>query len=134
MNVEKSEVVKLQIEQDIVICRQRARILATELKFSLVDQTKLVTAVSEIARNTLIHGGGGSALFEVLAKGARYGLRITFEDHGPGIANIQQAMSDGFSTGGGLGLGLGGAKRLSNDFEIVSRVGEGTRVILTRWK
>jgi serine/threonine-protein kinase RsbT len=99
-----------------------------------VDQTKIVTAASELARNTMTHGGGGTALIEAIANGSRRGLRVTFEDFGPGIADLQQAMKDGFTTGGGLGLGLSGAKRLSNEFEISSRPGEGTRITIVRWK
>jgi serine/threonine-protein kinase RsbT len=100
----------------------------------LVDQTKLVTAASEIARNTTKYGGGGNVLIEVLSDGLRTGLRLTFEDRGPGIVDLNLAMKDGFTTGHGMGLGLGGAKRLVNDFEIQSTVGLGTRVVLTRWK
>jgi serine/threonine-protein kinase RsbT len=102
--------------------------------FSLVDQTKLVTAASELARNTLSYGGGGTALLETMTNGSRVGLRVTFQDSGPGIADISLAMKDGYTTGGGLGLGLSGAKRLSNEFEITSRVGEGTKVSIGRWK
>ena len=105
-----------------------------DLGFSLVDQTKVITAASELGRNTIQHGGGGQALVEVINDGARRGLRLTFEDRGPGIADISLAMRDGFSTQGGLGLGLSGAKRLSNEFAIVSSPGEGTRVVITRWK
>jgi serine/threonine-protein kinase RsbT len=99
-----------------------------------VDQTKIVTAASELARNTLDHGGGGTARLEAVSDNGRAGLRLTFEDHGPGIADIALAMTDGYTTGSGLGLGLGGAKRLSNDFYLWSRTGEGTRVTITRWK
>jgi serine/threonine-protein kinase RsbT len=105
-----------------------------ELGFSLVDQTKIVTAASELARNTVTHGGGGLARIEVVQDGPRRGLRLTFEDHGPGIADVAQAMKDGFSTGGGLGLGLSGAKRLSNEFTMTSEPGAGTCVTITRWK
>jgi serine/threonine-protein kinase RsbT len=101
--------------------------------FSLVDQTKVVTAASELARNTIIYGGGGSMLMETL-NGPRTGLRLTFEDKGPGIADISMALRDGFTTGSGLGLGLGGAKRLVSEFDIVSQPGEGTKVTITRWK
>jgi serine/threonine-protein kinase RsbT len=124
----------LRGDDDIVRARQAVRQWAVELRFSLVDQTKIVTAASEIARNTVVHAGGGSVRLETLAEGARQGLRLTFEDKGPGIPSIEQAMKDGFTSGGGLGLGLGGAKRLSNEFAIESRVGEGTRVMLTRWR
>jgi serine/threonine-protein kinase RsbT len=119
---------------DVVQVRQAVRTWAVELGFSLVDQTKVVTAASELARNTAIYGGGGTVRLEMLNDGARRGLRLTFEDKGPGIADVEKALKDGFTTGSGLGLGLGGARRLSNEFEIVSRVGEGTRVTITRWK
>jgi serine/threonine-protein kinase RsbT len=117
-----------------VLIRQLAREWAVAAGFSLVDQTKLVTAASELARNAVQYGGGGSCRVEALNDGAKRGVRLVFEDHGPGIADIDQAMRDGFTTGGGLGLGLGGAKRLVNDFEISSRPGEGTRVTITRWR
>jgi serine/threonine-protein kinase RsbT len=113
--------------------RQRVRARATELRFSLVDQTKLVTAASELARNALTYGGGGSAEIEVLGADKRRGVRVVFTDKGPGIANVEEAMRDGFTTGSGLGLGLGGAKRLVNEFEIESTVGKGTRIAITRW-
>jgi serine/threonine-protein kinase RsbT len=121
-------------DADVVAVRQRVRALAVESGFSLVDQTKIVTAASELARNTVVHGGGGTAELELLVEGGRRGVRLTFRDHGPGIADIQTAMRDGFTTGGGLGLGLGGAKRLSNEFDIQSRPGEGTVVRITRWR
>jgi serine/threonine-protein kinase RsbT len=124
----------IRTSEDIVIVRQQVRAWSTKLGFGLVDQTKLVTAASELARNTLSYGGGGVALLETVGKASRLGLRVTFEDHGPGIADIAKAMQDGYTTGGGLGLGLSGAKRLSNEFEISSRVGEGTRVSIVRWK
>ena len=110
--------------------------LATQLYlgFGLVDQTKMVTAASELARNMVIYGGGGTVRIDRPDNDGRQGLRLTFEDRGPGIADIERALKDGFTTGNGLGLGLGGAKRLSNEFEIVSRPGEGTRVTITRWK
>ena len=110
--------------------RQRA----VELGFNLVDQTKIVTAASELARNTLQYGGGGTVRLESLQEGARRGLRLVFEDRGPGIPNLELAMRDGYTTGSGLGLGLSGAKRLSNEFAIESRVGEGTRVTIVRWR
>jgi serine/threonine-protein kinase RsbT len=124
----------LERDEHIVIVRQTVRQRAVELGFSLVDQTKMVTAASELARNAIQHGGGGGALVEVVNDGARRGLRLTFEDHGPGIPDIALAMRDGYTTAGGLGLGLSGAKRLSNEFSIASVVGEGTRVVITRWK
>jgi serine/threonine-protein kinase RsbT len=120
--------------EDIVLVRQAVRAWAVELGFSLVDQTKIVTAASELARNTVIYGGGGTVSLEALADGARRGLRLTFEDEGPGIKDVEQAMKDGFTTGNGLGLGLSGAKRLSSEFSIVSTLGQGTRVTITRWK
>ena len=119
---------------DVVRVRQQVRVRALEIGLSLVDQTKIVTAASELARNTLDYGGGGEASIETLQGGARRGLRLVFEDQGPGIPDITRALTDGFTTGGGLGLGLSGAKRLSNEFDIHSVVGEGTRVTITRWR
>jgi serine/threonine-protein kinase RsbT len=124
----------LTTSEHIVIVRQAVRQRAIQIGFSLVDQTKIVTAASELARNTIQHGGGGQAIIEVVSDGARRGLRLAFEDQGPGIADIALAMKDGFSTGGGLGLGLSGAKRLSSEFAISSTVDAGTRVVITRWK
>ena len=120
--------------EDVVLVRQVVRAWAVDLGFSLVDQTKIVTAASELARNTVIYGGGGTVTLNALTEGARRGLRLSFEDEGPGIKDIEQAMKDGFTTGTGLGLGLSGAKRLSSEFEIVSALGQGTRVTITRWK
>jgi len=120
--------------EHVVQVRQAVRLRAVELGFSLVDQTKIVTAASELARNTLTHGGGGQATIEVVVDGVRRGLRLGFEDDGPGIADVEKAMKDGFSTAGGLGLGLSGAKRLSNEFSISSAPGLGTRIFITRWK
>ncbi len=134
MAAPKSESIPLRTGEDVVLARQHVRRLTQELGFSLVDQTKMVTAVSELARNTVTHGGGGALMSEVLDEGPRRGLRLTFEDHGPGIADIQQAMKDGYTTSGGLGLGLGGARRLSNEFAITSTPGHGTRVTIVRWK
>jgi serine/threonine-protein kinase RsbT len=133
MAVVSTENVPVKSEPDVVAVRRRVREVSTQLGFSLVDQTKVITAASELARNTIIYGGGGSMQVETL-NGPRKGLRLTFEDKGPGIPDIELALRDGFTTGSGLGLGLGGSKRLVNDFEIVSRVGEGTRVTITRWK
>ncbi|HEX2717206.1 MAG TPA: anti-sigma regulatory factor [Gemmatimonadaceae bacterium] len=127
------DLVAIRQESDIVQVRQRVRARASELRFSLVDQTKLVTAASELARNALVYGGGGRARLEVLTSNGRNGLRVTFEDDGPGMADVNEALRDGFSTGGGLGLGLGGARRLVNEFEIASEVGRGTRIAITRW-
>ena len=120
--------------ENVVQVRQAVRQRAVELGFSLVDQTKIVTAASELARNTLTHGGGGQATIEVVVDGVRRGLRLGFEDDGPGIADVTQAMKDGYSTAGGLGLGLSGAKRLANEFSISSAPGQGTRIFITRWK
>ena len=121
-------------EHDIVLSRQAVRRMAQQQGFSLVDQTKMVTAASELARNALIYGGGGTLKWAMLSEGAKRGLRLTFEDHGPGIANLDLAMTDGWSSGSGLGLGLTGTRRLVNEFEIESTVGVGTRVVITRWK
>jgi serine/threonine-protein kinase RsbT len=133
MTIVSTESVPVASEPDIVAVRRRVREVATGLGFSLVDQTKVVTAASELARNTLIHGGGGSMELVIL-NGPRTGLRLTFADRGPGIPDLHLALRDGFTTGQGLGLGLGGAKRLVNEFEITSRVGEGTKVSVIRWK
>src|SRR5688500_1367345 len=124
--VERREVLTIRSEEEVVGVRQMSRKLAVEIKFGLTDQTKIVTAASEIARNTLTYGGGGTVALEVLRDGTRRGLRLTFEDSGPGIPTIEDALREGFTTGGGLGLGLPGAKRLVNEFEIDSRVGAGT--------
>jgi serine/threonine-protein kinase RsbT len=130
----KHEIRKLHSGEDVVHVRQITRAWAIEIGFRLVDQTKLVTAASELARNAIDHGGGGTVLFESLNDGARRGLRLTFEDSGPGIEDIDRALRDGYTTGGGLGLGLGGARRLVNEFEISSAPGKGTRVTITRWR
>jgi serine/threonine-protein kinase RsbT len=124
----------LRNEHDIVLGRQAVRRMAQQQEFSLVDQTKMVTAASELARNTVIYGGGGTLKWAMLQEGSRRGLRLTFEDHGPGIPNLELALTDGWSSGTGLGLGLTGTRRLVNEFEIASTVGVGTRVIITRWK
>ena len=120
--------VELGTEPDIVRARQLVRKLAQDIRFSLVDQTKLVTAASELARNTVKHGGGGYMDMQLLADGGRQGIRLHFVDEGPGIADLDQAMTDGWTSGGGLGLGLSGSRRLSNEFEIQSAPGDGTRV------
>ena len=133
MTVVSTETVPVKSEPDVVIVRRRVREISAQLGFSLVDQTKVVTAASELARNTIIHGGGGKLQLEAL-NGPRVGLRLVFEDSGPGIPDIDLALRDGFTTGSGLGLGLGGSKRLVNEFDILSRPGEGTRVTITRWK
>ena len=132
--VERDDTHELRITEDIVRLRELARRWAVEVGFNLVDQTKIVTAASELARNTVIYGGGGVARLEILRAEQRRGLRLVFEDKGPGIADVEQALRDGFTTGSGLGLGLGGARRLSNEFEIWSKPGEGTRVSITRWR
>lgn len=124
----------LTSSEHIVIVRQAVRQRAVESGFSLVDQTKIVTAASELARNTLLHGGGGFAVVETLQNGTRAGVRLTFEDKGPGIPDVELALRDGYSTAGGLGLGLSGARRLSNEFSIESVPGDGTRVVIARWK
>jgi serine/threonine-protein kinase RsbT len=134
MDILKSGQYPVRTSEDVVTVRQTVRAWAVDLGFSLVDQTKIVTAASELARNTIIYGGGGSVTLDAVTAGARRGLRVTFLDEGPGIKDVEQAMKDGFTSGTGLGLGLGGAKRLSSEFEIVSALGQGTRVTITRWK
>jgi serine/threonine-protein kinase RsbT len=134
VNVVRRERRAVRASEDVVGVRQVVREWAMGLGFSLVDQTKLVTAASELARNTIIHGGGGVVELQELNGGPRRGIRLVFEDAGPGIADVDVALRDGYSTGGGLGLGLGGAKRLSNEFQIHSAPGAGTRVSITRWK
>ena len=133
MTPQRSETLPVRDTSDILLVRQVVRECATELGFSVLDRTKLLTAASELARNTLIHGGGGTMRLETFVENDRRGLRLTFEDKGPGIADLEQAMTNGFTTKGGMGLGLGGSKRLVDEFEVVSRVGEGTRVTATRW-
>jgi serine/threonine-protein kinase RsbT len=133
MAVVSTETLPVVSEPDIVTVRRRVRETAAQLGFSLVDQTKFVTAASELARNTLIHGKGGAMELTTL-NGPRSGIRLTFQDKGPGIQDIDLALRDGFTTGTGLGLGLGGAKRLVNEFEVVSKTGEGTKVTVVRWK
>jgi serine/threonine-protein kinase RsbT len=129
----REETLGIQSDADVVRVRQVTRELAVALGFRLVDQTKIVTAASELARNTFVHGGGGAALLEAFEDGARRGLRLTFTDKGPGIADVARALADGYTTGSGLGLGRGGAQRLSNEFEISSAPGQGTRVRIFRW-
>jgi serine/threonine-protein kinase RsbT len=129
-----AETLEIQASADVVLVRQSVRKVAVEMGFGLVDQTKIVTAASELARNTLTYGGGGRVELEALREGGRQGLQLTFEDRGPGIPDIEMALKDGFTTGDGLGMGLSGAKRLANEFEIESKVGEGTRVKFIRWK
>ncbi|WP_366526647.1 anti-sigma regulatory factor [Aquabacterium sp.] len=125
---------QLLTEQDIVLSRQTVRKLAQELKFSLVDQTKMITAASELSRNTVVYGGGGEMRWELLQDGLRNGLRLHFEDQGPGIPDMDLALTDGWTSGKGMGMGLTGSRRLVNEFEIRSVVGEGTCVSITRWK
>ncbi|HET7403152.1 MAG TPA: anti-sigma regulatory factor [Usitatibacter sp.] len=132
--VERSDDLALKSGEDVVRLRQAVRERAVAVGFSLVDQTKIVTAASEIGRNTVQYGGGGTARVAVVANGTRRGLRLEFSDNGPGIPDLAQALQDGFTTGGGLGLGLSGAKRLCDEFHIESEVGKGTRVSLLRWK
>ena len=134
MTVVHSLVLPVRNQEDIVRVRQSAREAAIAQGFSLVDQTKLVTAASEIARNTLHYGGGGEVEIARLDEPPRRGVRLVFSDKGPGIADVDMALKDGYTSGGGLGLGLGGAKRLSNEFSVVSKVGEGTQVTIARWR
>jgi serine/threonine-protein kinase RsbT len=134
MPVTKSETQPVREEGDIVLVRQKVRKWSMEIACSVVDQTKIVTAASELARNLLIYGGGGDVHLEQLQQGMRKGLKLSFVDQGPGIPDIEQALKDGYTSGKGMGLGLGGAKRLVNDFEIHSEVGKGTRIVITKWK
>jgi serine/threonine-protein kinase RsbT len=134
MAVLKQQSMAVRSTEDIVLARQTVRAWATELGLTLVDQTKIVTAASELARNAVVHGGGGTMRLQALNDNARRGLRLVFEDQGPGIPDIELALKDGYTTGTGLGLGLSGARRLSSEFEIQSQVGKGTRVAITRWK
>jgi serine/threonine-protein kinase RsbT len=134
MPATRSETRLIRSSDDVVRVRQEVRTMALEAGLRLVDQTKIVTAASELARNTLIYGGGGSVLLEVMRDGARSGVRLTFEDQGPGIPDLELALRDGYTSGGGLGLGLGGARRLSDEFHITSQEGQGTRIVIARWK
>ena len=131
---ELNETLEIRASADVVAVRQATRAMAERSGLTLVDQTKLVTAASELARNTLDYGGGGTVRLEAVENGNRRGVRLTFEDQGPGIANVTEALKDGFTTGRGLGLGLGGARRLVNEFAIDSALGHGTRVVIARWK
>ncbi|HEX6080775.1 MAG TPA: anti-sigma regulatory factor [Methylomirabilota bacterium] len=130
----REQTVDVRSDEDVVRVRQITRQWALDLGFSLIDQTKIVTAASELARNTVIYGGGGITRFEALHEGPRRGLRLVFQDKGPGIPDVAQALRDGFTTGSGLGLGLGGARRLASEFDIASAPGQGTTVRITRWK
>jgi serine/threonine-protein kinase RsbT len=134
MSETKRDTLPLKTSNDVVLARQRVRQWAIELRFTLVDQTKLVTAASELARNTLDHGKGGAMTIEQTGLGPRVGLKLTFEDQGPGIPDLELALKDGFTTGNGMGLGLGGSKRLVNEFAIETAPGKGTRVTIIRWK
>ena len=134
MSENKREILPLKNSSDVVIARQKVRQRATELRFSLVDQTKLVTAASELARNALDHGKGGQMTIEQVGTAIKVGLKLIFEDNGPGISNIELALKDGYTTGSGMGLGLGGSKRLVNEFAIESEPGKGTRITVVRWK
>ena len=134
MAIERAGTLPLQSEQNIVASRQMVRALCQDLKLTLVDQTKMITAASELSRNTLVHGGGGTMRWEFVERNGRPGLQLTFEDQGPGIADVALALTDGWTSGTGMGLGLPGSKRLVNDFELESTVGQGTRVSITKWK
>jgi serine/threonine-protein kinase RsbT len=134
MIVRKREVIHLRSDAEIVRARQAVRAMCTECGFSLVDQTKMVTASSELARNTLVHGRGGTVTLELLEDDSRRGVRLLFEDRGPGIPDIARALQDGYTTGNGMGLGLPGSRRLVNEFELTSELGVGTRVIVVRWR
>jgi serine/threonine-protein kinase RsbT len=124
----------IRSQDDVVSVRQAVRRAAVDIGLNLIDQTKVVTAASELARNAFVYGHGGDVLIEEVQESGRRGLRLSFEDHGPGIPDIEKAMVDGYTSGNGLGLGLGGAKRLSDEFQIFSEQGAGTRVVITRWK
>jgi serine/threonine-protein kinase RsbT len=134
MRVIGTESFSIRSSEDIVVARQAVRKKTVALGFGIIDQTKFVTATSELARNTLDYGGGGTVTIEMIENQTRNGVRVVFEDKGPGIADIEQALTDGYTSGNGMGLGLSGAKRLSHEFEIWSQPGEGTRVSITRWK
>jgi serine/threonine-protein kinase RsbT len=134
LSVSEEVTLPMRTDEHVVSLRKLVRERATQLKLSLVDQTKLITAASELARNTLKYGGGGEAEISTISDGNKEGVRLRFSDTGPGIPNLEQALTDGFTSGGGLGLGLGGAKRLSDEFEIDTKVGEGTVVAIIKWK
>jgi serine/threonine-protein kinase RsbT len=134
MTTLRTESLEIRSSDDVVRVRQLTRTMAIECGLGLVDQTKIITAASELARNTLDYGGGGRVQVDTIEAGGRRGVRLTFEDKGPGIADIQTALKDGYTTGKGMGLGLGGAKRLANEFSIESKPGEGTKVVIARWK
>lgn len=134
MAVVRSDTRPIRTSEDVVVVRQAVREFARAARFSLVDETKIVTAASELARNVLVYGGGGTVRLEVLNADTRSGVRLCFADEGPGIPDVELALRDGFSTGGGLGLGLGGARRLANEFELDTKPGSGTRITITRWR
>jgi serine/threonine-protein kinase RsbT len=134
MSENRCETLPLKYSSDVVMARQKVRQWATELRFTLVDQTKFVTAASELARNTLDHGKGGSMTIEQVGVAGRVGIKLLFEDQGPGIPDLEMALKDGFTTGNGMGLGLGGSKRLVNEFSIESAPGKGTRITVIQWK
>lgn len=134
MAIMRSEIRNIRSSEDIVLVRQAVREWAVLIGLSLVDQTKIVTAASELARNTLDYGGGGILNLQIVNEGIRMGLKLVFEDQGPGIPDINLALKDGYTTGKGMGLGLGGSKRLVNEFEISSEIGRGTKVSVIRWK
>lgn len=133
-SVSEEATLPMRTDEHVVSLRKLVRERATHIKLSLVDQTKLITAASELARNTLKYGGGGEAKISTISDGMKEGIRLRFSDSGPGIPNLEQALTDGFTSGGGLGLGLGGAKRLADEFEIHSKIGEGTVVAIIKWK
>ncbi len=132
--MENHEILNIRSDADVVLVRQAVRKFAIAIGFGLVDQTKIVTAASELARNTLDYGGGGTVNLEAIDDISRRGMRLTFEDQGPGIPDLDLALKDGYTTGGGLGMGLSGSKRLMSEFEIVTKVGEGTRIMVAKWK
>lgn len=134
IEVQSTELVEVRAPEDVTLARQCTRRLALKVGLTLVDQTKIVTAASELARNLLLYGGGGHVTAQVVQNGIKSGVRLTFEDQGPGIPDVELALKDGYTTGGGLGLGLGGAKRLSHEFEIDTKPGVGTRITIIRWK
>ena len=134
MTEPSSGAMQVRGEPDIVMSRQQVRKLTQQLKFSLVDQTKMITAASELSRNTVVYGQCGEMRWEILAQGTRTGLRLVFEDKGPGIPDLDLALTDGWTSGKGMGVGLSGSRRLVNEFDIHTVVGEGTRVTITRWK
>ncbi len=132
--IQKTEFLPIQSAADVILVRQRVRVWSEEMNFSLVEKTKIVTAASELARNALEHGGGGQLEIEQVSSGMRQGIRLAFSDNGPGIANVNLALTDGYASGRGMGLGLGGSKRLMDEFSIDTQIGRGTKVTCIRWK